>query len=181
MKYTFKAITTEGIPRALAKAERYRFLNEPEESESICRDILFADPENQQALRTLGLAITDQFNGSASDRYSEAASTFDRLASAYERAYYAGILHERRAKAQMRSTRPTYATAAWFEQAMKCFEQAEKLREAGNDDALLRWNRCARLLETLPESAQAATAALDTSEGAPVPEEEYIPLPRKRA
>jgi hypothetical protein len=29
---------------------------------------------------------------------------------------------------------------------MSWYEKAEKLRPSGNDDALLRWNTCARLL-----------------------------------
>jgi hypothetical protein len=33
---------------------------------------------------------------------------------------------------------------------MECFEEAEKLRPAGNDDSLLRWNRCLRLLQAIP-------------------------------
>jgi hypothetical protein len=168
MKY--KTISAEGIPRAIAKAERYRFLNEPEEAESICRDVLETDSANQQALRLLGLAITDQFTGKSTDRYSEAADLFAKLTSAYERSYYTGILHERRAKAQLRSGHRSYGVAAWFEEAMKCFEQAERLREKGNDEALLRWNRCARMLETIPERAQSGIAEFDTSEGAPFTE-----------
>ena len=42
-----KALSREAIPAALEKAERYRLLNEPGEAESICLDILQADPENQ--------------------------------------------------------------------------------------------------------------------------------------
>jgi hypothetical protein len=38
-----------------------------------------------------------------------------------------------------------------LERAMQCFANAEKLRPAGNDDAILRWNRCVRLLESQPE------------------------------
>ena len=29
---------------------------------------------------------------------------------------------------------------------MRQFEKAEKIRPAGNDDALLRWNTCARMM-----------------------------------
>src|SRR5271166_5500044 len=67
-----KTISKDGIAEAISKAEVYRYLNEPEESESICHDILAADPENQTALRILGLAITDEFVGQSSDRYAEA-------------------------------------------------------------------------------------------------------------
>ena len=100
MELTLKPISKDGIPEAISKAELYRYLNEPGEAESICRDILAADSENQTALRLLGLSITDQFSGSPGDRYNEADVTFQSLHDQYERFYYAGILHERQAKAQ---------------------------------------------------------------------------------
>ena len=34
-----------------------------------------------------------------------------------------------------------------FEQAMDWFEKAEAIRPAGNDDAILRWNGCARIIK----------------------------------
>ena len=102
MEYKLKTISTSGIDGALSKAQLYRYLNEPEESESICQDILAADPENQAAKRLLGLAITDQFRGVPADRYPEAEATFKALSDPYKREYYLGILCERRAKAQSR-------------------------------------------------------------------------------
>lgn len=151
MERQFKSISKSGIAEALAKVQHYRYLNQAEEAESICRDILAVDPENQMALRQLGLAITDQFIGAASDRRQEAQECFEKLGSAYERAYYLGILHERRAKAQLRAGHLPHSLLASFEQAMQCFEDAEKIRPQGNDDALLRYNRCLRLLESIPE------------------------------
>jgi hypothetical protein len=149
-----KTISKDGIAEAISKAELYRFLNEPEESESICHDILAADPENQTALRILGLAITDEFTGEASDRYSEAESMFLRLTDDYEQQYCRGLLCERQAKAQMRAGRPPHAVTALFQEAMRHFEAAEKIHPPKNDDAILRWNRCARLLEKFPQVQQ---------------------------
>jgi hypothetical protein len=58
-----------------------------------------------------------------------------------------------------------------FEEAMHCFQEAEKIRPPENDDAILRWNRCARLLQTLPVTDQEAEpAAFDTSETPPIPD-----------
>ena len=148
MEYKLKRISKAGIPEAIAKAELYRSLNEPEEAESICRDILNVEPQHQLALRLLGLALTDQFGGGASDRYREAEQTFERLNDPYERLYYAGILYERRAKAQLNAGLPPHALLPLFEQALRSFSEAEKIRPAGNDDAILRWNRCVRLLQT---------------------------------
>jgi tetratricopeptide (TPR) repeat protein len=149
MTLKLKTISTSGIGAALEKAQLYRYLNEPEESESICQDILAVDPENQMALRTLGLAITDQFSGQMTERFDEAEKCFRRLISAYERHYYLGLLNERRAKARARAGHPHHIVAGMFQEALGHFEQAERLRQADNDEAILRWNRCVRLMETL--------------------------------
>src|SRR2546430_2268166 len=101
MGYQLKSISKAGIAEAIAKVELYRYLNEPEEAESICRDILAVDPGHQLARRMLGLAITDQFIGAASDRYTEVQSIFQGLRDPYEQMYYTGLLHERRAKTQL--------------------------------------------------------------------------------
>jgi tetratricopeptide (TPR) repeat protein len=150
MELKLKTISKAGIPEAISKAEVYRSLNEPEEAESICRDILAVEPEHQLALRLLGLAITDEFCGDAQDRHREAETLFQKLTDPYERLYYTGLLHERRAKAQMRVGRSPHTLTPLFEEAMRCFEQAEAIRPAGNDDSILRWNRCARLLQNHP-------------------------------
>jgi len=147
MEYRLKRISTAGVAEAIGKAELYRSLNEPEEAESICRDILAVEPQHQLALRLLGLALTDQFTGSGSDRYGETEGIFQRLTDPYERLYYTGILYERRAKAQLRGGRAPAAVLPIFEQALHAFAEAERIRPAGNDDAILRWNRCVRLLQ----------------------------------
>src|SRR5215472_2773625 len=146
-----KSISKAGIAEALAKVELYRYLNEPEEAESICRDILAVDPEHQMAKRMLGLAITDQFLGTSIDRYAEVAALFESLRDAYERNYYTGLLYERRAKAQLRTGCAAHILLPLVEDAMHYFAEAEKLRPAGNDDSILRWNRCVRLLESRPD------------------------------
>src|ERR1700691_3163884 len=102
MEFKLKTISKAGIPEAISKVELYRSLNEPEEAESICRDILAVEPEHQLALRLLGLAITDQFRGDASDRSEEVEQLFQRLSERYERLYYTGLLHERRAETENR-------------------------------------------------------------------------------
>ena len=167
MELKLKTISPQGIAEAFNKVTLYRYLNEPEEAESICHDILVIEPENQLARRMLGLAITDQFTGEASDRYKEAETLFQSLLDAYERHYYLGLLYERRAKAQMRAGRPPQVLIALFKEAMLHFEEAEKVHPPENDDAVLRWNRCARLLSTLPESE------LETQE--PIFEDHDIP------
>jgi tetratricopeptide (TPR) repeat protein len=148
MDYTLRQISTAGIAEAIAKVELYRYLNEPEEAESICRDILAVAPQQQLAIRFLGLTITDQFTGGGRDRDREAEEVFQGLSDRYERTYYTGIAYERRAKAQLRAGQPPHTLRPLFERALRCFDEAEKIRPAGNDDAILRWNRCVRLLQT---------------------------------
>ena len=147
MEYHLKPISKAGIAEAIAKVELYRYLNEPEEAESICRDILAIDPQHQLALRFLGLSITDQFGSGTTDRYREVEETFLKLTERYEQFYYTGILYERRAKAQLRNGQPPHMVLPLFERALECFGKAEKIRPPSNDDAILRWNRCVRLLQ----------------------------------
>jgi len=169
VEHKLKTISKHSIPEALAKAEHYRHLNEPEESESICHDILAVDPENQAAMRILGLAITDEFTGQASDRYAEAAGMFQKLTDAYEREYFTGLLLERLAKAQMRAGRPPHSISTFFHEAMEHFEAAEKTSPPNNDDAMLRWNRCARLLQKLPAEIPLHEANFEDHDTAPIP------------
>jgi len=168
MEQHFKTISKNSIPEALSKVQHYRYLNQAEEAESICRDILVVDPENQMALRLLGLAITDQFTGAMSDHDKEAEACFEKLASTYERFYYLGILYERRAKAQMRAGHMAHSLLVSFQNAMHCFEEAEKIRPQSNDDAMLRWNRCLRLLQSIPELSRERELAFEVGDSPPV-------------
>jgi tetratricopeptide (TPR) repeat protein len=151
MSFELKPIHREAIPEALAKAERYRLLNEPSEAESICLDILQIDPDNQEALISLILALTDQFGAGVS--VEEPRKLLPRLKGGYERAYYAGIIWERLARHQVRQSLPGIRHSAWnsLRQALKHFEEAEKLRPPHNDDAVLRWNSCVRMLHRHPD------------------------------
>ena len=146
--YALKPISDASLAGALAKAEHYRLLNEPNEAESICRDILAVEPQNQRAWIILILALTDQIphDGAA---FAAALATTARLESAYDKAYYAGIAWERRAKASYEACGQgcRQYVHEWIVQALGRFEEAERLRPSGNDDAVLRWNTCVRFLE----------------------------------
>ena len=152
MELELKSISMAGVAEANAKAGHYRLLNQPKEAESICLDVLATDPENQIALRNLGLAVTDQFIGDASDRYAEVEAAFNRLTNQYEHLYYMGILHERRAKAQLAADRPPHTLLVTVEEALRCFKEAGAIRPKGNDDPILRWNSCIRLLQSHSEA-----------------------------
>lgn len=143
-----KPISRDAVEHALEKAERYRLINDPSSAESICLDVLSVDPDNQQALVTLLLAITDQFPEAPTEGVQRAREVLPRLHDAYRRTYYAGLICERCAKAQMRSGMLGSGEMAyhWLREAMTWYEKAELQRPAGNDEAILRWNTCARLL-----------------------------------
>jgi tetratricopeptide (TPR) repeat protein len=148
--FTLKRISASGVPAALQKAERYRLLNDSSAAESICRDIVEVDPDNQQALIVLLLSITDQFPDELGDALRRAREVLPRLRDEYKRAYYAGIICERRAKVQRRQSTPGSGSMAYesFRDAMEWYEKAEAMRPAGNDEAILRWNTCARVLSS---------------------------------
>ncbi len=148
MPFAIKTISLASLAVANAKAERYRFLNQPHEAESICLDVLAADPDNQLALRNLGLAITDQFVGKPSDRYADAERALEKLRDPYERHYYSGIMHERRAKSQLQAGQMPHALLVIFEQALRCFQEAQAISPPANDDAILHWNSCVRVLQS---------------------------------
>jgi len=146
--YSLKPITAAGIPAALQKAERYRLLNDSAAAESICLDVIEVDPRNQQALTTLLLAITDGFGDKLAEGVARAREVLPRLEDQYKRHYYAGIICERRAIAQLRRGAAGARDVAdgWLLEAMPHYEAAERMRPAGNDESILRWNACARLL-----------------------------------
>jgi hypothetical protein len=151
MHFELKSISTEGIAKALERVERYRLLNEPSLAESICLDILAISPTHQQALVSLLLARTDQFDHGVPMR--SAQEVLQQIEGEYERAYYAGLIWERQGHAHLRqhglcSNANSYHA---LREAMHQYEKAETLRPLGNEDAILRWNACARVLMRSPE------------------------------
>jgi hypothetical protein len=125
--FKLKPLSKQAIPAALEKANCYRFLNEPVEAESICLDILEVEPENQQAIITLLLSLTDQFGHDLGRSFTKARDLFSRL----EDRGGPGSGH---------------LAYDWFRQAMEAYESAIDQRLSGNDDAILRWNACARIM-----------------------------------
>jgi len=150
-EFELKKLSPDGIERALKKAERYRLLNEPRDAESICRDILDTDPDNQPAAVALILCITDQFGRRMGINARSATELLDRIDDAYKRTYYHGVICERWAKAQMSTNDPGHGIYEWFRKAIRSYEEAIKLAEAGNEDAKLRYNACVRIIQRHPE------------------------------
>ncbi len=141
-----KEIHHDAVPKALELGERYRLLGEPEQAESIARDVVAIEPDNQKAILMLVLALTDQFATHHTNSLHEADRLLSKVTDPYQRAYYRGVTLERWARAKRRDGLPLHAVDDWIERAMASFEEAERIRPAGNDDAILRWNTCARML-----------------------------------
>jgi hypothetical protein len=160
--FELKPISPDSIPEALAKAERYRLLNEPWQAESICLDVLRIAPGHQRALTMLLLSLTEQFGRGVSSA-TRAREILPGLSSEYERTYYAGIVFERWAQSLLRQGSPGWRFAVYhsMREAMEYYERAEALRPPGNDEALLRWNTCARILMRNPELRPRADAAAE--------------------
>lgn len=146
--FELKPISPDGIKSALEKAERYRLLNEPAEAESICHDVLMIDANNQEALVILLLALTDRFSKGYALGATQAQEVAARLTDNYQRLYYSAIINERRGKALLNRGTPGsgYDAYEWLRDAMHLYEQAEAFRPPGNEDAILRWNACARIV-----------------------------------
>jgi hypothetical protein len=92
--------------------------------------------------------LSEQFGENITEKLDRAWSILPKLNDSYQQAYYQGILLERQARLYMRSGAPGSNFSAYdlFREAMRLFEKAEQLRPAGNDEALLRWNTCARTI-----------------------------------
>ncbi len=142
--FALKSLHPDAIPAALEKANRYRLLNEPGAAESIYLDILAVEPDNQEALKNIVLAMSDRFGKDYAVGDARVTEYLTRISSDYDRAYYSGIMYERRAKATLH--KGGVGAYELFRQAMDCFEKAEAMRPSGNDDAILRWNGCARII-----------------------------------
>ena len=143
---TLKRISKAAIPEALAKAERYRLLNEPNQAESICLDVLEADPDHQEALVMLILAMTDQFGTERARGAQDVRAYVARLTDEYRRAYYGGLVWERQACAYLKRGKARSSAYGAFRDAMALYEEAEAIRPEGDDSVILRWNACVRSL-----------------------------------
>ena len=153
MHFELKSISAESVAHALEKVERYRLLNEPVLAESICLDVLAIVPDHQQALISLLLARTDQFHTQAHAQPKAAEEVLALIKGDYEQAYYAGVIWERLGHARIRHSDRGARSSAYhaLRDAMTHYEQAMKFAPHGNDDAILRWNTCVRMIMQNPE------------------------------
>ena len=155
MSWELKKLADKNLVAAITLAKHYRDLNQPDEAESICRDVLDVAPANVDALRTLGLALTDRFPTAWMSLFDEACATFNKLPNEYERVYYVGVAWERYAKAQLEAGRAHNAIHA-FEEALARFEEAAGLAAKDDPAPILHYNHCVRALTTHPELMRAS-------------------------
>jgi tetratricopeptide (TPR) repeat protein len=148
MGFDLKRLPRASLEAAIQKAAHYRDLNQPEEAESICRDVLDVDPQHQVAFRLLGLSLTDRFATGHAGLLEQAIAVFEKLTDEYERVYHVGVAWERAAKAHLERGEAHSAVTA-FEHALGLFQKAETMRP-DLPDPVLRWNRCVRLLTSHP-------------------------------
>ncbi|MEO8073214.1 MAG: hypothetical protein ABI686_08185 [Acidobacteriota bacterium] len=146
--FELKTLSKEAVSSALERAKHYRLLNEPGAAESICLDILQIEPDNQETLITLVLAMSDRFGIDYAVGDTRIQDYLSKIDGEYQHAYYTGIVYERRAKAMLKRGETGSESTAFelFRNAMNWFERAEAVRPAGNDDVILRWNGCARVI-----------------------------------
>lgn len=152
-EFELKTISADAVDAAIQKMERYRLLNEPEEAESICRDILRVQPDHHEARIGLLLCLSDQLPRNFTVAWTQAREVLGTVDDPFEKDYYEGILCERRAKVHHSANTPSSGsmTHRWLLRAMECYERAEHSSPAGNDSARLRWNTCARMIMNHPD------------------------------
>jgi hypothetical protein len=146
--FKLKALSKDGIDGALNKADQYRLLNQPKLAESICLDVLEVDKTNHKAKVILLLALTDQFGQSFSAAGKHANELAKSLQDEYSRTYYTAIIRERMGTATLNSGNPgsNFDAYEWYIEAMDLFEKAQPMAPPYNNDAILRWNTCARTI-----------------------------------
>ena len=145
---TLKPLSPESIPMAIERATRYRLLNEPWHAESICHDILQTDSDNQEAIHILILALTDQFDTKFKKGMKEAESYVEKLEDDYLKKYSRGLVYERQGTAALKRQTPRSKYIAYdlIISAMKQYELADEIKPQNNEEAILRWNSCVRMI-----------------------------------
>lgn len=148
LELELKPIDATYLPQALEKAERYRLLNWPHEAQSICLDILAADPDHPKAKVVLVLALADQIleEGGAAAVH-KAKQWLAKVGDEYQRAYLTGVIYEREARAHLRRGFDASFAYESFRDAMQWYDKAAALQPPGLQEAALRYNSCVRTIQ----------------------------------
>ena len=146
--FELKPLSRDSVDAAIGKAEHYRLLNQPRLAESICLDVLEVEPENQRATIVLLLSLTDLFSQSSARASRHAFELASSLKDNYARIYYTGIINERLGAAALHSASQSsdFDAYEWYREAMELYERAHEINKGENNDPILRWNTCARII-----------------------------------
>ena len=148
--FELKPLSKDAIPKAIDRAKQYRQLNQPWHAESICRDVQAIEPENQQNLIILFLSITDQFgNEKHGKSMLDAEKIIDQLKDGYQQDYARGMVYERQASAALNRGGPRSGYIAYYHllKALEAYEKSRKSHPDKNEESILRWNTCVRMIE----------------------------------
>ena len=156
--FDLKKISSDALEHSLQKAKHYRLLAQPEQAESLCLDILELDPSNQATLVVMVLSLTDQFSRRGSAGCIRRAKGYlAKIENGYHKLYYGGIISEREGRAMLERGPARKFSHECFREAMELFNKAEALSPENDDDAILRWNSCARTImneKLIPEEKE---------------------------
>lgn len=143
-----KPLSTNAIDHAIEKAQRYRLLNQPLQAESICLDVLHTQPDNEQALIELTLALSDQLADGDPGSLDQARQVVQKMNTEYHQAYYSALLSERQALVllKQRGKRSSLVAFEFFNDALAQYEVAMHHKPDGEDESILRWNFCKRMI-----------------------------------
>ncbi len=133
------------INSALDKAKQYRLLLEPELAVSICLDIFNIDKKHQETIIVYILALSDNLSKQKND--TKIFDAIKLLTSEYHKKYYTGIYHERKALSLMKGNMSASFAYNLFTKAMDFYKQAIEISADDNDDAILRYNSCIRIIQ----------------------------------
>ena len=97
----YHKINKSSLPSVIAKAKQYRSLLEPDLAISICLDVFAVDQSNQEALVIYILSLTDLYSHDVKVDQEKILSAINRLNSDFERNYYIGLMHERKARSYL--------------------------------------------------------------------------------
>jgi len=152
----FKILQAQEINAALAEAEDCWSGSQPEVAESICQDILEADPNHERALTLLFSSRVALLAKGLPKGVERAQELIPRFGSEFERAFFSGVLRESQARylLQQRGRHSSFVAYSWFRHAMDDFEEAGR-QDPSRPESKLHWNACLRTLQANPQCAPA--------------------------
>lgn len=151
-----KILETGEIDAALAAAEACWSRSEVEVAQSICQDILEADPDHPTALELLFLSRVALLSKGLPKGVERAQELIPRFGSEFDRAFFSGVLRETQARylLERRGRHSSFVAYSWFRHAMDDFDEAST-KDPNRPEPRLHWNACLRTLQANPQCVPA--------------------------